>query len=165
MSHTADPDTFQPEAQDERDDGADGAGVALAPELPFGVKVVAAFLAIDGLERGVELVVWALQDRSSVLTSSPYAGFFPLMANGLWVFLHLLLAALVLLGTWWGRMWTQAILTIHLVFVVNELVSANPELWLYMGSGGRLRLLATLLIDMTIVLYLATPTARRALRR
>ena len=56
------------------------------------------------------------------------------------------LAVLLILRTWWGRIWTQAIFLIHLLFVGHMLVVRHPELWIYSDPSFRIRLLITLVM-------------------
>lgn len=136
----------------------------LRDRLPFLLKVLVCFLLLDGVERIVELLRWVQnQPDVPVLAPSPYYPNIP--ATLLWVVVHMLLAALLLLRTWWGRVWTQAIFLIHIVFVGHGVVLRHPEVWVYMSQEGRVRVLLTIILDIVVVAYLASPQARRALAR
>ena len=139
-------------------------GAALSNTLPFVLKLLVCFLVLDGLERVVELVMWAqaLPDVPE-LAPSPYYPNIP--ATLLWVVVHMLLAILLLLRTWWGRVWTQAIFIIHILFIGHGIVVRHPEIWVYMSPFARSRLLFTVLLDLTAVFYLFSDQARRTLSR
>lgn len=143
---------------------------ASRPEsLPFALKVLVCFLAFDALERTGGLVLWALQRaQGPELTTSEFDpnGPIGLTSLGLWIMVDLLLIVLVLLRTWWGRVWTSMIFGIHLGYLVWVLVVSKPQLWLYLDDVGRGRMAATLAIDLLALVYLVTSdSARRTLRR
>ena len=138
------------------------------PPLPFLVKVIVCFLGADALERCVSLVQWGLEAaKASELTGSEYdvGGPLGLLAIGISVMLEVILILLVLLRTWWGRLWTQALFLIHLVYAAHLVLIAKPELWVFLGAPGRLRLGGTLVLDALVLAYLWSPEARRSLNR
>lgn len=135
-----------------------------APQTPLFLKVLICFLLIDGGERIVQLVLWAksLPEVPS-LAPSPYYPNLP--AEILWILVHMLLAILLFLRTWWGRIWTQAIFIIHIFFVAHAMAIRHPEIWIYMDWSGRVRLLVTLVLDIVVVTYLWSRQARTHLSR
>ncbi len=139
------------------------------PPLPFLIKLVVCFLGADALERTYLLIKWSLElkEESSVLSGSEFdlGGKLGLLAIGISILLEVILILLVLLRTWWGRLWTQALFLIHLVYVAHLVLIAKPELWIFLDTPGRLRLGATLVLDTLALAYLWSPSARRALDR
>ena len=137
--------------------------------LPFPLKVLICFLAFDAFERTGGLLMWALQRaQGPELTTSEFDpnGPIGLTSLGLWIMVDLLLIVLLLLRTWWGRVWTFMIFGIHLSYLAWVLVVSKPQLWLYLDGTGRARLATTLAIDLLALVYLATSdSARRILRR
>lgn len=137
--------------------------------LPFLVKLVVCFLGADALERCFFLVKWSLTlgEESSILAGSEFdlGGKLGLLAIGISILLEVILILLVLLRTWWGRLWTQALFLIHLVYVGHLILIAKPELWIFLDAPGRVRLGATLVLDALILAYLWSPAARGALNR
>ncbi len=131
---------------------------------PFLFKLLVCFMAVAGLEGVVELVAWAT--TRPAVTSISYDPFAPnIPFTVLWVAVHFLLAGLLLLRSSWGRMWTQAIFVIHILYVAQEIAVRNPDLWVYLTGPGRMRLLATLAVDVVAIAWLATPAAQRATPR
>ena len=153
-------DTDEPLGYMKSSDASHGASV----RCPLILAVLVCFLFTDGVERIVELIVWAnSKGFKPALAPSPYYPNVP--ASILWILVHFLLAALLLLRTWWGRIWTQAIFVIHILFVGHTLVLKHPELWLYLGWPMRVRLLLTLVLDIVVVCYLFSNQARNYLAR
>jgi hypothetical protein len=136
--------------------------------LPLVLKILVCFLTFDAIERMVGLGQWVIE-RASVegLTISEFdpSGPVGVASLGLWILVDLLLVVLILLRTWWGRMWTQTIFTIHLLHIGTTIVISKPELWLYLDAVGRLRLTLTLVVDLFFVVYLTSEAAKRVLRR
>lgn len=139
------------------------------PPLPFLIKLVVCFLGADALERTFFLVKWSLEldEQSSILSGSEFdlGGKLGLLAIGISIMLEVILILLVLLRTWWGRLWTQALFLIHLVYVAHLVLVSKPELWIFLDAPGRVRLGATLVLDTLALAYLWSPGARRALSR
>ncbi|MBL4850383.1 MAG: hypothetical protein JKY65_33110 [Planctomycetes bacterium] len=143
----------------------------LAPRnepLPFLVKLIVCFLAADALERCGVLAQWGLEAaKASELTGSDFdvGGPLGLLAIGISVMLEVILILLVLLRTWWGRLWTQALFLIHLVYAAHLVLIAKPELWVFLDTPGRLRIGGTLVLDALILAYLWSPEVRDTLDR
>ena len=141
---------------------------ARTPPLPFLAKLVVCFLGADAIERCVELIRWALSHApASDLTGSEFdmGGPLGLLAIGISALLELILILLILLRTWWGRIWTQTVFAIHLFYTASLVLVHKPEIWVYLGEPGRLRLGATLVLDSLALAYLFSAEARRALDR
>ena len=137
-----------------------------SPPLPFLLKLVVCFLGADALERCAELIRWGLRHaQASDLTGSEFdmGGPLGLLAIGISALLELILILLILLRTWWGRIWTQTVFAIHLFYAGSLILVQKPEIWLYLGDEGRLRLGATLVVDSLALAYLSSHEARRAL--
>ena len=132
--------------------------------LPLPLVFLVCFLGVDALERVVRLSIWAL-NRPDIPTLAPSPYHPNLPAEILWIFVHLLLAALILFRTFWGRAWTQTIFGIHLLYLAQRLVMSNPEIWVYLEWQGRARLFASVLFDAAVVCYLFSFQAREHLRR
>ncbi|MGE0709654.1 MAG: hypothetical protein AB7N76_24070 [Planctomycetota bacterium] len=136
--------------------------------LPFFLRVLICFLAFDAGQRLFVLIRWVIERTNpEELTASEFD---PQNAIGvtslvLWILVDLLLVLLLGLRTWWGRLWTQTIFTVHFLHVGYTLVVAKPELWLYLDRPGRARLVLTLMVDLAFVGYLLSDRARRILRR
>jgi hypothetical protein len=139
------------------------------PPLPFLVKLLLCFLGADALERTYLLIKWSLEleEEASLLSGSEFdlGGKLGLLAIGISIMLEVILILLILLRTWWGRLWTQALFLIHLVYVAHLVLIAKPELWIFLDAPGRLRVGATLIVDTLALAYLWSPSARRALNR
>jgi hypothetical protein len=120
------------------------------------------FLLGDMGERIYELIRWAITDTGTAFTSAnPYG---PTLPNLLiWVVVNPLLVLLLWLRTTWGRLWSQVVFGIHFLFMAYSVAVSHPELWIYLGSAGRLRLVATLVLDLAVIAYLFSRQAREAL--
>lgn len=132
------------------------------PPLPFGVRLVVAFLALDAVERVVELGRWIHAFRTSIgIPRSSTAPNFPVL--GLWVSVDVLLVLLLLMRTKAGRLFSAAIFVLHGVYVAHVLIVSDPMLWLYMSDWGRARLALSLFIDAGALVYLLGREASEAL--
>jgi hypothetical protein len=139
-----------------------------AKHLPFLIKLIVCFLGADALERCVLLVRSGFEvAKGSELTTSEFdvGGPLGLLAIGISILLEIILILLVLLRTWWGRLWTQALFLIHLIYAGHLVLIAKPELWLFLDAPGRFRMGATLVLDALVLAYLWSPEARGSLDR
>jgi hypothetical protein len=133
-----------------------------ATPLPF--KLLICFLILLGVEGLFGLGSWLLSNNETAFTTTnPYR---PNLVNQLiWIVVYPLLAILLYMRGAWGRILTQIIFALHFVYLGRELAISNPELWVYLSDVGRLRMLATFVVDMTIVAYLFSPQARSHLNQ
>lgn len=139
--------------------GLDDPGLAV---LPFGVRLVVAFLGLDALERAVELGTWVHAYRTSIgVPPSSTSPNFPVL--GLWIAVDVLLVLLLLMRTQAGRLFAAAIFVLHGVYVAHVLIASDPMLWLYMSDWGRGRLALTLFLDVALFVYLLGRQASEAL--
>ncbi len=116
---------------------------------PFGVKVVMCFLVADAIRRAVQLA----QGWGAPLPA-------PTAVLILWITTDLLLAALLVMRTEAGRLWTAVLLLVHAVFIGNLVAVQDPYLWLKLDLAGRWRILTTLFVDALLFAYLLGPRAR-----
>lgn len=134
---------------------------ALQP-LPFGVRLVVAFLGLDALERAVELGTWIHAFRTSIgIPPSSTPPNFPVL--GLWIAVDVLLVLLLLMRTKAGRLFAGAIFVLHGLYVAHVLTISDPMVWLYMSDWGRGRLALSLFIDAGLLVYLLGAEASEAL--
>lgn len=125
-----------------------------SPPAPFGVLVLLAFLSLDGLERAVELGAW-LWSRHASAAPRAYAVNLPVF--GLWAIVDALLVLLLVMRTRAGRWFCVVIFLLHAGYLTHVLAGTNPELWIYLGALGRLRVAATAAIDLLAACYLRSP--------
>jgi hypothetical protein len=118
LSYTPDPNAFQVQAR-----------------APFVIQLLILFLAWDACERIGELIWVAWQASHSLEPpATPYPA--PIPVTMLWIVVDMLLPVLLLLRTTAGRLLTQVIFGIHLIYLAHVFVLKHPYLWLYMGSLG-----------------------------
>lgn len=130
--------------------------------LPFGVRLVVAFLGLDALERAVELGTWIYAFRTSIgIPPSSTPPNFPVL--GLWIAVDVLLVLLLLMRTRAGRLFSAAMLVLHALYVAHVLVVSDPMVWLYMSDWGRARLAISLFVDLGLFVYLIGREASEAL--
>jgi hypothetical protein len=131
----------------------DFAGVEDVPEIgrsmPFGIKFLICFLFFDSLHRGIE-IAHALGGMLPL----------PLSIYILWIVTNLLLIVLILLAARAGRWWTQAILLVHIFYIVHTIAIQEPYLWLVMDFLTRARTLLTVGIDAFFFAWLFSPKAK-----
>jgi hypothetical protein len=123
-------------------------------DAPLGVKFLICFLLADATRRGVELGQATAEANGGPNT----------MIFILWIAINLLLALLLGLRTRAGRLWTQAILVIHVFYLGHELVVRAPYLWVAMGLVPRARIVATIFMDGLFVAYLNGERAKAYLQ-
>lgn len=119
-------------------------------EAPLGVKFLICFLFADAVRRVIDLCLGSVETPGGPTV----------LIFILWIAINLLLALLLGLRTRAGRLWTQAILAIHVFYLGHELSVRAPYLWMAMGVLGRGRILATVFLDGAFVAYLSSPQAR-----
>lgn len=143
--------------------GSDTSHEAPAP-LPLAYKLVVCFLFLLALEAVAELIAWRVS-RPAVATISydPFAPNVPVVIIA--IATGLVIGTLMLLRSVWGRLFGQAALLLHALFLIRELTVQNPEIWVYLEAGGRVRLLLTLAIDAVVVLWLGSREAERVFDR
>lgn len=132
--------------------------------IPFAGKLLVCFLLLAGGESAVELTLWFVA-RPGLATVSydPFAPNVPFTV--LWVLIHFVLGGLLLLRSFWGRVWTQAIFVIHIGYVAQEIALYHPDIWVYLTPSGRLRLVLTIVLDVVAIAYLASAEGRRVFSR
>jgi len=108
-------------------------------KVPFALKLIIAFLALDAIERLGQVVV--------LILASDEAGFVQAFVVGLWIFIDLLLIFLLWLRTSAGRLWVMVVFAVHILYVAFLLTEEASGLWLSQDVLGRGRLLLTLGID------------------
>lgn len=136
--------------------------VAAHDPLPFGVRLVVAFLGLDALERAVELGTWIYAFRTSIgIPRSSTPPNFPVL--GLWIAVNVLLVLLLLMRTRAGRLFAAAIFVLHGLYVAHVLTVSDPMVWLYMSDWGRGRLALSLFLDVGLFVYLMSREASEAL--
>jgi len=152
----------------------DGLGYGLGPNAshlgadrmraPFVYQVILFFLIFDGVERTAELVLTVVEATTTLHTGiTPYQPNYPVAV--LWIVVDFLLATLLILRSRAGRIWTQGIVLIHVLYLGHVLVISHPALWLYMGALGRARVAGTLLLDVAAFFWLFTYQAKSYLDR
>lgn len=138
-----------------------------ASPLPFGVRLLVAFLLVDALERVVELVLGVAGIRGLGPMAGIQGGPLPTTAIHVilpsWIVIDVLLAALLLLRMDAGRLWCIAAFALHLIYLAQFLVYHSPHLWMTMGLSGRFSIMATLVIDGGAIAYLCARSTREAL--
>lgn len=122
------------------------------PPTPFGVQVIVAFLVLDGLERAAELGHWLWVTRGAAQPPAAYAVNLPVF--GLWAVVDALLVLLLVMRTRAGRWFSVVIFALHAGYLTHVLSGVHPELWIYLGTLGRVRVAATGLIDVAAACYL-----------
>ncbi|MCA9300616.1 MAG: hypothetical protein KDA28_16210 [Phycisphaerales bacterium] len=131
---------------------------------PFLLKVVLCFLVIDEVERIVELTSWVLAQGDALNANvSPYFPKRPLLV--LWILVDLLMVTLLALRTLWGRILVQVIFGMHIAYVGLWIALEHPEAWLYMTDLTRVRVLATVVLDLCAIAVLFGPASREFLDR
>lgn len=125
------------------------------PRAPFGVLVLLAFLSVDGIERAVELGAWLWSRHASAAPARAYAVNLPVF--GLWAIVDALLVLLLVMRTRAGRWFCVVIFLLHAGYMTHVLAGTNPELWIYLGTLGRLRIAVTAAIDLFAACYLLSP--------
>ncbi len=132
--------------------------------LPMTYKLVVCFLFLLALEAAAELVAWRVS-RPAVATISydPFAPNVPVVIIA--IATGLVIGALMALRSMWGRLFGQAALVIHALFLIREITVQSPDIWVYLEAGGRVRLLLTLAIDAVVVLWLGSREAERVFDR
>lgn len=127
-----------------------------SPELPFAVKFIVLFLGVDILER-LGWIVTVLLDDGSTLPRTVLA------FSALWVATDGLLILLLTLRTYAGRIWTILLFSIHIIYVVFQLIHERPFLWVSLDGLGQARLFVTVGIDALILHLVSTQAARDVL--
>lgn len=146
-SHTVASNAFQPQRAD---------------PLPFAIKLLICFLFLQGLEAVVELSLYLYQSNAQAFTSSnPYKP--EVFQHLVWIVACPLFAVLFYWRSVFGRILTQFLFAIHFVFIAQRIAVTSPEIWAYLTEVGRLRMVVTMALDLTVFLYLFTPQARRTL--
>ena len=137
---------------------SEGAGAAPLPLL-----ALAWFFALDGVERLAEVArhLWAA--RGPAGAPATLTGEVNLPLIGLWGLTDGLLVVLLLVRAPLARLVTGGFLAFHAAHLAWLFAVRYPEVWLYAGAGGRLRLVATVAIDALFVAWLVGPGAARAL--
>ncbi len=136
----------------------EGAGAAPLPLL-----ALAWFFGLDGVERLAEVArhLWAA--RGPAGPPATLTGEVNLPLIGLWGLTDGLLVVLLLVRAPLARLVTGGFLAFHAAHLAWLFAVRYPEVWLYAGAGGRLRLVATVAIDALFVAWLLGPGAARAL--
>jgi hypothetical protein len=150
MDHTIEPDASH------------GLDLERTEPLPFGARLVVCFLAVDALQRAVEVGTY-LRQASGALHPPATATAPNLPVLGLWVAVDVLLVLLLLMRTTAGRLFSAAVFVLHAFYLAHILTVSDPTLWLYMSDWGRVRLALTLFLDAAAVVYLLGHEATRAL--
>jgi len=121
---------------------------------PFAVKLLLAYLAVDGLLR----IALMLNDWIRAATPA-----LDLYFRGVIVLFYLLIGIQILLRTTAGRIWA---VVFFLLFSTLELVKyvAHPHVWLAIGLGGRVRTIASLVVYLGFAAFLLGRRAREFLR-
>jgi len=127
----------------------------------LGIARVAGIMAA---KRTAELVLTVVEATTTLHTGiTPYQPNYPVAV--LWIVVDFLLATLLILRSRAGRIWTQGIVLIHVLYLGHVLVISHPALWLYMGALGRARVAGTLLLDVAAFFWLFTYQAKSYLDR
>ncbi|MEZ6184247.1 MAG: hypothetical protein R3F62_04450 [Planctomycetota bacterium] len=129
---------------------------------PVGVLVLMTFLVVDGLKRLAE-VLYGLTLTEEDLTSKVQVFEVSAMVSVFWVCADVLLALLLGLRSWAGRLWTQCLFGIHLFYLFHQIAIRSPEGWLYLNAWSRTQIAVSVVIDMAAIVYLSSPRPRRFL--
>jgi hypothetical protein len=147
-----------PPAPPAQDDAARRPATA---HMPFALRLIIAFLVIDSLERAVELGVWWRSQPSMGQLVGLYMPNVALL--GLLSIVDLMLVLFMLLRTAVGRWFGVLIFGFHIAYLVWDVSSAHPELWLYASAWGRARIPLTVGIDSIAIAWLLSARAGRYL--
>jgi hypothetical protein len=111
----------------------------LAPlAVPFALKIVICFLILDVAERLIQMGLLFFQNEI------PWTLIFVFC---LWIFIDVLLIALVVFRTTAGRIWVLIVFGVHLFYVGYTMIHESPSLWLGLDAWDQTRILSTLAID------------------
>ena len=125
--------------------------------LPFGLKVVIFFFIADAFEKiaqGLKLL------REGVpLDRANLDSYYPIL---LVVLFDVLLATQLALRTQAGRFWAIIFLGAN-VALAAYFFAVEPLRWLELDQRGRAFAIATIAVDLALILYLAAPALRRRL--
>lgn len=140
------------------------ASAAPPPPLPFVARLAICVFVLLALEGTFELWMWQ-QGRPEMpgVSTSPITPNLPFAI--FWASWPLVVAALLLLRTAVGRVLAVTTLAVHALHLANELGVRNPDLWVYLGTPDRLKILATIALDALGVTYLVSTAARRTFGR
>lgn len=131
-----------------------------AEPLPFAARLAVCVFVAIGLEGALELLLaYSARPALPGVSTSPVAPNWPFAV--FWATWPLVVAGLLLLRSAWGRVLAVTTLAVHSLHLANELAVQNPDVWVYLGSWGRARLLVTVALDAVGVLCLLSPPARR----
>lgn len=134
---------------------------------PLALVALCSFFAADSLERWGEVGWHVLEARSQnqpwAESLSPWHPWLP--AAVLWAAVSGSVAALLWARTSWSRWIGMMLLFAHLAYMVHVLAINQPTLWLYMSEWGRVRVLASALLDVGALVWLGSREARTYLDR
>ncbi|MBN1419720.1 MAG: hypothetical protein JXP34_13155 [Planctomycetes bacterium] len=121
---------------------------------PFALRLLIAFLAIDGLLRAALIIDDWAHARALALD---------LYFRGVIVLFYLLIGIQILMRTSAGRVWAAIF---FLLYSILELVkyTLHPHLWLLLGVGGRVRTIVSMIVYLGFTAFLLGRRAREYLR-
>ena len=130
---------------------------------PFGVKLTIAFLLLDAAEKAgrIGLMMWRPDRYGSPHILGETLG--EALGHGIVVAFCLLLAAQLLLGTNFGRIWAALYFSAASGLTIAYLAFLDPGHWVELGPTGRALQVATVAIDLSFAAYLVSSRARAAL--
>lgn len=129
---------------------------------PLGVLALIVFLTIDGVERAIE-VAYGLSLTDEQITARAQVFETPALVSCFWLGANWLLAALLALRSWAGRIWTQCLFGIHLFYLFHMIAFRFPEGWLYVNAWSRTQIAASVIFDVLAIAYLNSLRARNHL--
>lgn len=121
-------------------------------EMPFSLKLSCLFFSFDGLKRSLLLCL--------LLVYGNEGGIQIMLFHGLWICTDALLVVLIGLRANAARYWLILVLLVHGVYLLSHIALREPLLWVTLGSAGRLRLVAALVIDAILIHFVLRDSAR-----
>ena len=121
-------------------------------EMPFSLKLSCLFFSFDGLKRSLLLCL--------LLVYGAEGGIQIMVFHGLWICTDALLLVLIGLRANAARYWLILVLLVHGVYLLSHIALRQPLLWVTLGSVGRLRLVAALVIDAILIHFMLRESAR-----
>lgn len=125
--------------------------------LPFGLKVVIFFFVADAFEKIAQGL--SLLQGGVPLDRAHLDRYYPIV---LVVLFDVLLATQLALRTQAGRFWAIIFLGAN-VALAAYFFAVEPLRWLELDQRGRAFAIATIAVDLALILYLAAPAIRRRL--
>ncbi|MCA8923601.1 MAG: hypothetical protein KDD82_17420 [Planctomycetes bacterium] len=126
---------------------------------PLGVLVLLVFLTTDGLERAIEVAL-NLTLSEEELAQKLRVFDTPALVSCFWIGADWLLALLLGLRSWAGRLWTQSLFGIHLFYLYHMVALRAPEGWLYLDPASRTQIALTVVLDVGAIAYLSSTRAK-----